>query len=189
MALLTFKDWRKQQKESSPQTRLMQGIARGNYPPTASPFTHSTPRPGELKANMKALKGPWKLKANKKALQEGKRKKGGSPKKGEIHTVHPISHFDGGLDQWVQAADNLEKSLQKLKAIRDKYKKDDKKLKDDKPNDDKKPDDKLKKPKDDKKPDRMDDKEDDTDDVEDEDTPNPRGKVDGRIDVKPKANR
>lgn len=73
MALLTFQDWRKQQLESSPQTRLMQGIARGNYPPTASPFTHSTPNPWGLKANTKALK--------KKGKKGRKKKKGGPSKK------------------------------------------------------------------------------------------------------------
>lgn len=73
MALITFKDWRKQQLESSPQTRLMQGIARGNYPPTASPFTHSTPTPGQLAANKKALKEGKKRKK--------KKKKGGPSKK------------------------------------------------------------------------------------------------------------
>jgi hypothetical protein len=51
----------------------MQGIARGNYPPTASPFTHSTP-------------APWQLDANEKALKKGKKrkhrkKKGGAKKK------------------------------------------------------------------------------------------------------------
>ena len=73
MSLITFKDWRKQQNESSPQTRLMKGIAQGNYPPTASPFTHSTPRPWELKANEKAL--------NKGKKRKHKKKKGGSSKK------------------------------------------------------------------------------------------------------------
>lgn len=51
----------------------MQGIARGNYPPTASPFTHSTPNPWGLKANTKALK--------KKGKKGRKKKKGGPSKK------------------------------------------------------------------------------------------------------------
>lgn len=69
MALITYREWLQQQTESSPQTRLMKGIAQGNYPPTASPFTHSTPR-------------PWELTANEKAKKKRRKKKGVSQKKG-----------------------------------------------------------------------------------------------------------
>lgn len=66
MALISFKDWRAKQNESSPQTRLMTGIARGNYPPTASPFSRSTPEPWKVKANDKALRKRRKKKKKKR---------------------------------------------------------------------------------------------------------------------------
>lgn len=34
--------------------------------------------------------------------------------------IRPARNFDGDLDQWIIAADNLEKSLMKLKPLRDK---------------------------------------------------------------------
>jgi hypothetical protein len=48
MALISFNDWRL--KESSPLTRMRSGWARyGNYPPSASFMSHSTPTPFEMK--------------------------------------------------------------------------------------------------------------------------------------------
>lgn len=41
MALLSYKQW----IESSPTTRLRDGWARGNYPPSAGIMSRSTPSP------------------------------------------------------------------------------------------------------------------------------------------------
>ena len=73
MALITYREWLAKQLESSPQTRLMKGIQQGNYPPTASPFTHSTPSKAALDANEKALgKGKKRRKKKKKATPSKK---------------------------------------------------------------------------------------------------------------------
>lgn len=80
MALITYKEWLQKQTESSPQTRLMAGIQRGNYPPTASPFTHSTPSKAALDANEKAL-GKGKKRKHKKK-NGGPSKKDGGPHHG-----------------------------------------------------------------------------------------------------------
>ena len=45
MALISFKDWRMQLGETSPTDRQRIGWARGNYPPSASVMSRSTPPP------------------------------------------------------------------------------------------------------------------------------------------------
>jgi len=75
MALITYREWLAKQLESSPQTRLMAGIQRGNYPPTASPFSRSTPSQAALDANEKALGKGKKKRRRKKKKKDGPSKK------------------------------------------------------------------------------------------------------------------
>lgn len=77
MALLTFKDWRKAQNESSPQTRLMKGPYRKL---SASPFSHSTPWPHIVK-DMLDDDGNLKEGRGRKKKKGKKHKKGGPSKK------------------------------------------------------------------------------------------------------------
>jgi hypothetical protein len=77
MALLTFKDWRKAQNESSPQTRLMNGPYRSL---SASPFSRSTPSPAVVK-DLLDDDGNLKSGRRKKKRKRKKGKKGTSSKK------------------------------------------------------------------------------------------------------------
>lgn len=63
MALITYKEWKLALGESSPSTRQRNGWAMGNYPPSASVMSRSTPSPFIMD---KAIKEFGKKKRKKK---------------------------------------------------------------------------------------------------------------------------
>lgn len=73
MALISFKDWRQQLGESSPTDRLRIGWARGNYPPSGSIMSRSTPPPyimNKAKEEFGTPEHPKKKKKHKKKKED-----------------------------------------------------------------------------------------------------------------------
>jgi hypothetical protein len=98
MALLNFKDY----LESSPLTRARDGWARyGNYPPTASAMSHSTPAPFMMKKIKKALSCKNSQKVDEQYKKSDK--------------IKSVTHKE--IDGWLKSIDDLAKDLEELKKL------------------------------------------------------------------------
>jgi hypothetical protein len=73
MALISFSDYRKKIEESSPTTRLRNGIMMGAYPMTAAGMSRSTPSPAFVQKAIDTFGTPEH--PNKKKRRKKKHKK------------------------------------------------------------------------------------------------------------------